>query len=64
MDLTYDRLCERLVFESGQSEVPDFDGPGWSGDEDVVALQVAVDDGRGPRVQEVKALDDLAAPRF
>ncbi len=48
--LTYDGLCERLVLQGGKAEVADLDGAGGACDEDVVALQVAVDDRRGPRV--------------
>jgi hypothetical protein len=60
--LTYDGLCERLVLQGGEAEVADLDGAGGACDEDVVALQVAVDDRRGSRVQEVETFDDLPTP--
>ena len=47
---TDDALGERLVLERRQAEVADLDGAGGAGDEDVVALEVAVDDGRRARV--------------
>ena len=51
-----------LVLERGEPQVADLDAAGGAGDEDVVALEVAVDDGRGAGVQEVEALEDLVAP--
>ena len=45
-----DALGERLVLERRQAEVADLHGAGGAGDEDVVALEVAVDDGRRARV--------------
>ena len=62
--LTDDGLCERLVLQGREAEIADLDGSRRAGDEDVVALEVAVDDGRRPRVQEVEAFDDLSAPRL
>ena len=39
--------------EGGESQVADLDRTRGAGDEDVVALEVPVDDGRGTRVEEV-----------
>ena len=47
---TDDALGERLVLERRQAEVADLHGAGGAGDEDVVTLEVAVDDGRRARV--------------
>ena len=60
--LTNDALSEGGTLERGEAKVSDLDGASRAGDEDVVALEVAVDDGRGTRVQEVEALQDLTAP--
>ena len=60
---TYDALGEGGPLERGQAQVPDLHGARGAGDEDVVTLQVPVDDGRGPGVQEVEAFKDLTAPR-
>ena len=62
MTHTYDTLGEGGPLERGQSQVSDLDGAGGAGDEDVVALEVAVDDGRGPGVQEVETFQDLTTP--
>lgn len=60
--LTNDTFGEGGTLESGKAEVSDLDGAGGAGNEDVVALEVAVDDGWRARVQEVEALQDLMAP--
>ncbi len=49
-------------FQSSQTEVPDLDQSRRAIDEDVVTLEVSVDDGRGARVQEMEASQDLPAP--
>ena len=58
-----DGLGERLVPEGGEAQVADLDRARGACDEDVVALEVPVDDGRGARVEEVEPLEDLPAPR-
>lgn len=59
---TYDTLGEWCALERGQAQVPNLDRSRRTCDKNVVALQVPVDDGGGPSVQEVKALEDLPAP--
>lgn len=61
---TDDALGERAVLERRQAQVADLHRAGDARDEDVVALEVAVDDRRVARVQEVQALEDLPAPRL
>lgn len=60
--LTNDTFSKRGTFQSGQSQIPNLDGAGGTRDEDVVTLEVPVDDGGRPRVQEVEAFQDLQAP--
>lgn len=60
--LTDDTFSKRGTFKSGESQISDLDGAGGARDEDVVTLQVSVDDGRRPRVQEVKPFQDLSTP--
>ena len=48
--------------ERGQTEVPYLDEARRAVDEDVVALEVAVDDWGQPRVQEGQASQDLSSP--
>lgn len=60
--LTNDTFSKRGTFQSGQSQIPNLDGAGGARDEDVVTLQVPVDDGGRPRVQEVEPFQDLEAP--
>lgn len=59
---TYDTLSEWRALEGGQAQITDLNGAGGTGDEDVVALKVPVNDGRSPGVEEVQALQDLSAP--
>lgn len=59
---TYDTLGKGGPLQRGQTQVPDLHWARGPGDEDVVALQVPVDDGRRSGVQEVKAFEDLSAP--
>lgn len=62
MLLTNDTFSKRGTFESGQPQISNLDRAGRASDEDVVALQVPVDDGRSACVQEVKPFEDLTAP--
>ncbi len=59
--LTYDSLDVRPL-EGGQPQVSDLDQASCPVDEDVVALEITMDDGRGPGVEEVQALEDLPTP--
>lgn len=43
---TYDTLSEGSVLEGSEPEVPDLDTASGARDEDVVALEIAMDDGR------------------
>lgn len=60
---TDDTLCKRGPLQCGQTQVPDLHRARGPRDEDVVAFQVPMDDGRGSGVQEVEAFEDLSAPR-
>lgn len=60
---TYDTLGEGRPLQRGQTQVPDLHRARGPRDEDVVAFQVPVNDGRRSGVQEVKAFEDLPAPR-
>lgn len=60
--LTYHTFGKRCSFKGGQTQVANLHGAGGPGDEDVVTLEVAVDDGGRPRMQEQQALQDLPAP--
>lgn len=60
--LTYDTFGEGGPLQRGQSQVSDLHRARGTRDEDVVALQVPVDDGWGPGVQEVETFKDLPAP--
>lgn len=62
VSLTYDTFGEGGPLQCGQSQVSDLHRARGPRDEDVVALQVPVDDGRGPGVQEVETFKDLPAP--
>lgn len=59
---TDDALGEGRPHERGQPQVADLHGAGGAGDKDVVALEVAVHDGRGAGVQKLQPLQDLSAP--
>lgn len=56
------RLCARPIFQCCQSQISDFDGPGCSRDEDIVALEVSVYDGWRPGVQEGETFQNLLTP--
>ena len=58
------RLGPVVVQHGGQTEVPNLHLALVLVDKDVVALQVAVHDGRGLRVQVVQAPQDLPGPRL
>ena len=60
--LTYNTLGKGGPLESSQSQVTNLHRARGPSDEDVVTLEVPVDDGGGPGVQEVEALQDLSAP--
>lgn len=60
--LTNDTFSKRGTFESGQSQISDFDRASGARDEDVVTLEISVDDGRRACVQEVKPFEDLSTP--
>lgn len=60
--LTNHTFSKRGTFKSGESQIPDLDRAGGARDEDVVTLQVPVNDGRRPRVQEVEPFQDLSTP--
>lgn len=60
--LTNDTLSKRGTLQSGQPQVTDLNRTCGPCDEDVIALQVAVNDGWGARMQEVQALQDLMTP--
>lgn len=60
---TNDTLGKGGPLQRGQAKVADLHRACGPRDEDVVALQVPVDDGRRSGVQEVEAFEDLAAPR-
>lgn len=62
LNRTYDAFGKGRPLEGGQTQISDLDRSGRAGDEDVVALEVPVDDGRRPGVQKMKALQDLSAP--
>ena len=62
--LTDHRLGEGSVLEGGQTEVADLDLAGGARDEDVVALQVPVNNGRVARVQKLEPPQNLTAPLF
>ena len=62
--LTNDGLREWLVLQGSKAEITDLDRSSGPGDEDVVALEVAVNDWRWPRVQEVEPFYDLPTPGF
>lgn len=60
---TNDTLGKGGPLQRGQAKVADLHRARGPRDEDVVALQVPVDDGRRSGVQEVETFEDLAAPR-
>ena len=60
--LTDDTLGEGGPLESSKSKVTNLHRARGTSDEDVVTLEVPVDDGGGPGVQEVETLQDLSAP--
>lgn len=60
--LTYHTLGKGCSLEGGQAQVANLHRPCGSGDKDVVALEVPMDDGGRPGVQEQQALQDLPAP--
>ena len=61
---TYNRLCEGFVFERCEAQIANLDRASRARDEYIVALQIAMDDRRIPRVQVVETLQNLTAPRF
>ena len=56
------RFGERFVFEGGQTQVTNLDRSGWTGDENVVAFEISVDNRRRSSVQKMKAFENLSAP--
>lgn len=61
--LTYNALGKGSPFKCSQTQVSYLHRTCWSRDKDVVTFQVPVNDGRSSCVQEVKAFEDLSAPR-
>ena len=59
--LTYDCFDVRYL-ESGEAQVTNLDQSRRPVDEDVVTLEVSVDDGRSPGVEEVESAEDLPTP--
>ena len=60
--LTYHAFSKGCSLEGGQAQVADLHRPCGPSDKDVVTLEVPVDDGGRPGVQEQQALQDLPAP--
>lgn len=60
--LTNDTFGKRGPLQCRQAQVSNFDRTRRTSDEDVVTLQVSVNDGRGPGVEEVEAFENLPAP--
>lgn len=60
--LTYHTFGKRCSFKGGQTQVTNLYRAGGSSDEDVVTLEVSVDDGGCPCMQEQQPLQDLPAP--
>ena len=56
------RFGKGLVFEGGQAQVTNLDRSGWTGDENVVAFEISVDNRRRSSVQKMKAFENLSAP--
>ena len=59
-----DTADARVRLERSQAQIADLDDAGRAGNEDVIALEIAVDDGRLARVQEVEAVQQLPRPLF
>lgn len=60
---TYDTFGKGCPLKRGQPQVSYLHWACGSRDKDVVTFQVPVNDGWSPGVQEVKAFEDLSAPR-
>jgi len=61
---TYDRFSKRSIFQRSQSEIADFDSPRGASNENIVALEISMDDGRRPRVEEHQTFQNLPTPRL
>jgi len=59
---TNDTLGKRLVLQRSKAEVADLDWPCWTGDKDVIALEIAVNHWRRPAVKEQQTFEDLTTP--
>jgi len=59
---TNDTLGKRLVLQCSKAEVADLDWPCWTGDKDVIALEITVNHWRRPAVKEQQTFEDLTTP--